>query len=69
MRCKACNNPLNNSPMYVKIQGKQYLNDYCSRCTLISTNPDMLDYAMENMQEDAELIDGIVKGRVRPVRE
>lgn len=55
--------------MYVKIQGKQYLNDYCSRCTLISTNPDMLDYAMENMQEDAELIDGIVKGRVRPVRE
>lgn len=69
MRCKACNSPLNNSPMYIKIQGEKYINDYCSRCTLISNNPDMLDYAMENMLEDAELIEGIILGKVKPVRE
>lgn len=66
MRCKACNATLKQTPLWVKLaDGTRILNDLCSTCTFIATNPDLCNYEDSIFKDEDDFVHNIIKQNIK----
>lgn len=61
MRCRACDSPLNNSPLFTKLDdGTVIVNDLCNKCNFISANPDSLSTKNYTFEGRADFLENLI---------